>query len=236
MQIHVDPARPCYLGHYNKHVMANSPTCHPERSRGIFLFVLMLSLLTACGGGGTAVRYYLVDPITYSAASIRTDNQIAIEILDIQVPQYLERFHIATRRQANQLHFADNNQWGENLRKNLLRTLARNLSVLLGSNDVGTPLNRSMSLPDYRIQVHIEQFERDSDGIVRLIARWQVSGQQSNATPITLKADLQGGSRIAEADFDRIVAEMQQLFGQLSQRIAESISATANAASGAGGT
>jgi len=203
-----------------------------ERRRSVFILALILVLLTACGGGGTAVRYYLVDPIAYNAASVSTDKQMAIEILDIHVPQYLERFHIATRRQANQLHFADNFQWGENLRKNLLRTLARNLSVLLGSNDVGTPLNRSMSLPDYRVQVHIEQFERDSDGIVKLIARWQVSGQQGNASPVTLRADLQGSSRIAEDDFDRIVAEMQQLFGQLSQRIAESISATANTAVG----
>lgn len=212
-----------------------APVCHPGRSRAVFLLACML-LLTGCGGGATAVRYYLVDPIDNSSAAISTDNQIAIEILDIQVPQYLERFHIATRRQANQLHFADNNQWGENLRKNLLRTLARNLSVLLGSNDVGTPLNRSMSLPDYRVQVHIEQFERDSDGIVKLIARWQVSGQQANTSPLTLRADLQGDSRIAGDDYDRIVAEMQQLFGQLSQRIAESLRATINSAGAQGGS
>lgn len=218
------------------HSPGQARTCHAVRRRWILFPAMLLLLLTACGGGATVVRYYLVDPVAYTAVPASQDSALAIEILEVHVPQYLERFQIATRRDANRLHFSDTSQWGENLRKNLMRTLARNLSVLLGSNDVGTPLNRSMSLPDYRIQVHIEQFERDSEGSVRLIARWQVSGKESSATPITMKVDLRGSSPVAEDDFDRIVAEMQQLFGQLSQRIAESVSAAVNAASGQVGT
>lgn len=183
---------------------------------------VLLLLLTACGGGSTAVRYYLIDPVEYPGTETAANTGPAIEILEVHVPQYLERFHIATRRDPNQLYFADTRQWGENLRKNLLRTLATNLSALLGTNDIGTPLNRSMSLPDYRIQVHIEQFERDSDGIVRLVARWQVSGK-SNSPLTTLKAELQAQGVSAEDDYDAIVADMQTLFGELSRRIAESI-------------
>jgi len=196
-----------------------------------FPVLIVLLMLAACGGGGTVVRYYLVDPVVYTAVPAQGESVLAIEILEVQVPQYLERFHIATRSEANRLNFAETSQWGESLRKNLLRTLARNLSVLLGSNDVSTPLNRSMSTPDFRIQVHIEQFERDSDGIVRLVARWQVSVSDTNTPVLTLKAELQGSPRLAENDYDNIVATMQQLFGQLSQQIADSIR-TASAASG----
>lgn len=197
------------------------PSVHLRRH--VLLLLLVPLLLASCSGGGPAVRYYLVDPVDYTDTPVAPDTGPIIEILEVQVPQYLERFHIATRREENQLHFAETSQWGENLRKNLLRTLARNLAQLLGSNDVSTPLNRSMSLPDYRIQVHIEQFERDSDGIVRLAARWQVSGAKSVVPVMTLKEDLQGDGRVAENDYDGIVAVMQQLFGQLSQKIAESV-------------
>jgi uncharacterized lipoprotein YmbA len=189
--------------------------------------LILLLMLAACGGGGTLVRYYLVDPVEYPDVPAAGVSDIAIEILEVQVPQYLERFHIATRSEANRLRFAETNQWGENLRKNLMRTLARNLSVLLGTNDVSTPLNRSMSIPDFRIQVHIEQFERDSDGIVRLVARWQVSGSDNKIPLTTLKAELQGSTRLAEDDYDNIVATMQQLYGQLSQKIADAVRAAA---------
>ena len=192
---------------------------------------LMLLFITACGSGSVVVRYYVVDPVEYVGISIPDNTGLAVEILDLHVPQYLERFHIATRSEANRLRFAETNQWSESLRKNLMRTLARNLSVLLGSNDVSTPLNRSMSIPDFRIQVHIEQFERDSDGIVRLVARWQVSGKGNTSPLLTLKAELQGNSPLAEDDFDNIVATMQQLYGQLSQQIADSVR-TATAAPG----
>ena len=68
-------------------------------------------------------------------------------------------------------------QWGENLRKNLLRTMSRTLSQLLSTLDIGTPLNRSASLPDYRVQIHIEQFELESNDKVKLVARWQLSSR-----------------------------------------------------------
>lgn len=209
---------------------------HIQSHRPGLVLLLLMFMLGGCGGGSTAVRYYLVDPVQYNDIPANTNPALAIEILEVQVPQYLEEFHIATRRQANQLHFTETSQWGENLRKNLLRTLARNLSVLLESNDVATPLNRSMSIPDYRIQVHIEQFERDSDGTVRLIAGWQVSGKATNGLIFTLKADLQGSGYIAEDDFDSIVAEMQKLFGQLSQQIADSVRAAASNPGGQVGT
>lgn len=206
--------------------------------RPYFYFIVrslpVVVMLGGCGGGSTVSRYYLIDPVEYSESVPERDNGLAIEIMEVQVPQYLERFYIATRREANQLHFSETNQWGENLRKNLLRTLARNLSTLLGSNDVSTPLNRSVNPPDYRVHVHIEQFERGSDGIVSLAARWQVSGRDGGTSPVTLRTDLHSDSRVAENDFDRIVAEMQQLFGQLSRQIAESIRSSGNDRDGTG--
>jgi uncharacterized lipoprotein YmbA len=80
-----------------------------------------------------------------------------------------------------------------------------------------------MSLPDFRIQVHIEQFERGPDGVVRLVARWQISGTDVADAITTHKAELAGSGSVEEDDFDQVVAVMQELFGRLSGMIAATI-------------
>ena len=111
----------------------------------VFLALMLLILLAGCfgtGGKKVATKYYLIDPVESGVLNFTSDKPLAIEIIDVHIPQYLERFHIATRIGENRLKFSESNQWGENLRKNLMRTLSRNLSRLLSTQDIGTPLNR----------------------------------------------------------------------------------------------
>lgn len=193
----------------------------PVRSLAV---VALLLLLAGCMGGGSApIRYYLVDPVPVEPLQAEAGDVLAVEILDLHLPQYLERFNIATRTGENRLAFSDQHQWGENLRKNLMRTLARNLSRYLDTVDVSTPLNRSSSRPDVRVQVYIEQFERDAGGRVRLVSRWQLSDGASNEALLTRRAELAGESVVAAGDYEAMVADMRELFGELSRRITGSI-------------
>lgn len=191
---------------------------------------LILVLLAACsgmGGSKVATKYYLIDPVEYDALNLASDKPLAIEIIDVHIPQYLERFHIVTRIGENRLKFSEANQWGENLRKNLMRTLSRNLSRLLSTQDIGTPLNRSSSLPDYRVQLYIEQFELGVDHKVRLVTRWQISGAEMSE-PLAIHNQEMIGSIIEANDYDEMVTSMRQLYGELSRMIAESILAEVN--------
>ena len=192
----------------------------------LILLLFVTFLLSSCMGGGATnpTRYYLLDPVEYTGDSVKAVRPLKIEIIDLQIPQYLERFQIASRSSESRLEFSDENQWGENLRKNLLRSLARNLSRILSTDDVGTPLNRSSSLPDYRIQIHIEQFEQDVDGSVKLFARWQLSNTAKNVESSKVSSiGLQSKTKIEEGNYDQMVAAMRELFGELSLRIADSI-------------
>ncbi len=196
-----------------------------QYSKLILLLFVTFSLSSCMGGGATnPTRYYLLDPVEYTGDSVKAVRPLKIEIIDLQIPQYLERFQIASRSSESRLEFSDENQWGENLRKNLLRSLARNLSRILSTDDVGTPLNRSSSLPDYRIQIHIEQFEQDVDGSVKLFARWQLSNTAKNVEGSKVSSiGLQSKAKIEEGNYDQMVAAMRELFGELSLRIADSI-------------
>ncbi len=192
--------------------------------RGIGATLLLALALAGClGKGGTTTRYYLVDPVSYTAPESAAA-PAAVEIMDLHIPQYLERFQIATRTGDNGIVYAEYHQWGENLRKNLLRTMARNLSGLLGVTDVSTPLNRSLAAPDFRIQIHIDQFEQDVDGHVRLKARWQVlDARAPQAVPATHGLELESATAIEQRDFGPMAAAMSELYGQLAEAIAASI-------------
>lgn len=197
--------------------------CNSKCKLIILLFVACL--LSACMGGGatTPIRYYLVDPVEYPSTSVKAVRQLSIEILDLQIPQYLERFHIASRSSVSRLEFSEDNQWGENLRKNLLRSMARNLSRLLSTIDIGTPLNRSSSLPDYRVQIHIDQFEQDIDNKVKLFARWQLTSGSASKSLGVFSAELQSEQTIEDKNYDQMISAMRQLYGELSERIADTI-------------
>jgi len=190
----------------------------------INMFLVISTMLGGClGSGGTATRYYIIDPVAGAGAQGSDGNAFTVEIQDLDIPQYLERFHIATRTSGNGIHYSEFDQWGENLRKNLLRTLALNLARELGTDDVATPLNRSMSSPDIRVKVHVDRFERGADGVVRLDAHWQVSKVQSRNLSATQSVSLVGETAVADGDYLATVAVMGELFGELSGRIAQSI-------------
>lgn len=190
----------------------------------LLFIVLLYGWLGGCAsGGGGAIRYYLVNPVDFSAIQGASGNKLAIEIMDLHVPQYLEHLQIAVRTGENGLHFSDANQWGENLRKNLMQTMAQNLASLLSTADISTPLNRSSSTPDLRLEIHIDRFDKDSDGLVKLAARWQLI-KVADSQPLGIhSADLQSRTRIAAGDYDRMVGAMRDLYGQLCRKIAETI-------------
>ena len=196
----------------------------------VILYLILATTMSSCfgtGGEKIATKYYLIDPIDSEALNFTSDQSLAVEIIDIHLPQYLERFHIATRIGENRLNFSESNQWGENLRKNLMRTLSRNLSRLLSTQDIGTPLKRSASTPDYRVQIYIEQFERDVDLKVKLSARWQISGNES-PEPLGIYSQEMASLPTEKDNYDQIVSFMRQLYGELSSKIAESIIAEIN--------
>ncbi len=201
-----------------------------SKARRMALGLFLSLLLSAClgtGGDKIPTRYYLIDPVEMPALNFNSERALAIEIIDVHLPQYLERFHVVTRIGKDRLKFSESNQWGENLRKNLMRTLSRNLASLLSTQDIGSPLRRSLSLPDYRIQIYIEQFERDIDGKVKLYARWQLSTGESQE-PLGIYSKEMLSPEVGENDYDQMIAYMGQLYGDLSRDIAESIIAEEN--------
>ncbi|MBL6691143.1 MAG: membrane integrity-associated transporter subunit PqiC [Pseudomonadales bacterium] len=186
---------------------------------GKLLLVCLLALLNACSSDpGTS--YYLLEPVIEAPLELESD--VSLEILDLEIPQYMERFQIASRRADNQVVFSSSNQWGENLRKNISRVLARNLIHELESPAVGTQGSRLSKPADFKAKVYIERFERGADGYVHLVARWQLLAGNSQ-TIFSGSYSSSGQNRIDARDYAGTVAAMSALLGEFSREIAREV-------------
>jgi uncharacterized lipoprotein YmbA len=189
--------------------------------------VITMVLLAGCSSSAVAVRYYLIEPVSPARVenqeTLSDEKTLSLEIVDLEIPQYLERLQIASRRPDSQLVFASAHYWGESLRKNLTRALARNLTNLLGTAAIGTPANRLNSPPDYRLTVYVEQFERGADGYVHLLTRWQLIHRETGKTVINSSNKYVSVQQIDAKDFSGTVLAMSELLGEFSQTIARRI-------------
>jgi len=181
-------------------------------------FVLTIILLTGCSSSAVTVRYYLIEPV--SMVNAQNEGAPSIEIVNLEIPQYLERLQIASRRPDSQLVFASSHRWGESLRKNLTWALARNLTNLLGTPAIGTSENRLSSPPAYQLTVYVERFERGADGYVHLLARWQLIHRETRETIINSSNEYMSERRIDSKDFAGTVFVMSELLGEFSRTLA----------------
>ena len=190
----------------------------------LFLLIIM-SLLNACVGNSKkeVTRYYLIDSVDLTSNTLLTDKKLAIRINDIKMPQYLERFQIVTRSAENRLRFSEFNQWGEPLRKNLLRTLSQNLTTILATPDISTPYSPSATKSEYAINISIQQFEHDIDGHVKLSATWQIKQLDSKSINAMKQSNFKSSEQISGNNYDAIVNNMQKLYADFSVEIANAI-------------
>ena len=184
-----------------------------------YLLILIVLLCSACSSGNT--RFYLLNPMQGDELAEASKKIRVVEISRLHLPQYLERPQIVTRSSNNRLVLAEFAQWGGNLRKNMMRTLAENMSHQLATQMVTFAPNHAVE-PDIRIELEIIQFERLASGKVSLVARWRLFDKHNKLFEIhtsRLSSDL-----IAEhANYDAIVAAMSSLLGELSKHITKAI-------------
>ncbi|MFC1516129.1 membrane integrity-associated transporter subunit PqiC [Thermodesulfobacteriota bacterium] len=197
------------------------------RIRHILFFVLSAFFLTGCMGKPTpATRFYVLSPLGADVTLVgETENRgaISVEVASLRLPQYLDRPHIVTRSSENRLKLAEFHQWGGNLRKNMMRTLARNLSQLLATPNITIAPYRPPIPPDFLIDMEVMQFERNFGGQVQLSTQWRLSRGEDREVLKTQITDLTSPTATAGSDFERIVSDMSLLLGELSQIIGQEI-------------
>jgi uncharacterized lipoprotein YmbA len=175
-------------------------------------------MLAGCGSSPPNY-YYVLSAHEFPAANGDTP---AIGVGPIEVPEYLIRQNLVYNRDANTLHVAGLDMWGEPLEDGIQRVLALNLSGLLQTQNVRFfPWNPKRA-PDYGVKVNLLQLDASENG-ASLKAEWLVyhptSGDSIKRRISQLQLPLSSGA----SEPEQVAEAYSKLLFQLSEIIATDI-------------
>lgn len=191
---------------------------------GIMTAGLALTIFTGCATTAPTKFYALNSiPIPVVAQTPEPEEQGAIGIRKVTIPDYLDRPQLVTRTGENRLNISDFNMWAGSLKSDISRVLAENLSAdLLTSRVYVYPWKKSIPIK-YILSVDVTRFDGELGGEVTLRANWTIYGEDGkkllflHTTVATEKADKPG--------YEGLVAAKSRLLSQLSRDIAYAIRA-----------
>ena len=127
------------------------------------------------------------------------------------------------RVEPNRFEIFEYDRWAESLDENFTRVLMQNLSVLLRTDRiVGYPWPRDKK-PCYRVGIQVLRFEANSFQEAELTARWTIVNANSNEEIGFRESRFKRPAK--EKSMDASVAALSDTVADLSQEIAESLTA-----------
>ena len=189
------------------------------------LLVLLISvLLVGCGSSPPPTEFYTLNSLgsmTHQTQPLNADQNIAIGIGPVQIPQILDRPQIVTRTGPNKLRVDEFHRWAGPLKAGFAQVLAENIALLLATDQVVVYPWEVDFKPHYRIALDIRYFEGQLGENVVLDVVWRVSGQESQKIQ-AVKASVIN-EPLSAADYEALVAAKSQAIAQLSREIAQEI-------------
>lgn len=183
--------------------------------------VVLLSLVLSGCVTSLPTRYFILTPQAL-AAPPRPDSPVIV-VDPVEIPPYLNRPQIVLREGKNHLQLSPFDLWGDTLRANISQVLLENLSLLLGTDRLFSPLTLGQERPTLRIFTQLIQFEPRTDGTIVLQARWRIV-QQSTGKTLILRNTHLVLAPVDAKDYESMVAGMSDLLVQLSQEMARELS------------
>lgn len=141
-------------------------------------------------------QYYVLASLDDSGDSkqLASKSELVVLVGPVTIATYLDRNQIVSRKSTNELEIAEFHVWGEPLDEGISRVVTRNLTQLLDSSTVNAEID--LVEFDYRVGLHINQFEATEKGMVALDCSWRISGapgsgikKTSHASRITVPVD-----------------------------------------------
>lgn len=134
-----------------------------------------------------ATKFYVLTATSTGGAA--ATSHLVIGLGPLKLPAYLEHAEVITRVAPNRLDLSSTDRWAEPLDDNFRRVLAADLTTLIGTDQV-LPFPWDLSTKvDYKIEVNVERFERDSSGGAQLTGNWIIRDGRSDRVLLTRPAD-----------------------------------------------
>ena len=190
----------------------------------LFVYVLVLFQLgCSIGKASKPSDFYVLSAETGSAGKALPAS-MSLGVGPLTLPDLYDRPQIVTRPETNRITLAEFDRWGGDVRDNLRRVLARNLSTRLGTDAVRLYPWSGSNTPDLQVTVAFERFGGDLGGMVKLSGIWRVldgdRGCELARRSFTLSESTAGQSY---ADY---VSALSRGLAKLSQEIAARVAVT----------
>jgi uncharacterized protein len=178
--------------------------------------VIALCLLVGCTRSSDPRLYTLV------AEQSRTTYppSVAIEVRRPSIAGYLDRREIVLGVAHDQLELSRAAHWAEPLDAMIGRVLAADLALRLPNSRVFSDLGSLAAVPEARVDVEIQRFDRGSDGLVLRALVALRRAPQSASVQLEAIALTQP---VSEGDTDAVVRAMNVLLGQLADKLAQAL-------------
>ncbi len=195
------------------------------------LLLILIGFGSAAALGGCSVlspqadptRFFLLTSLPEELAEETGDplTDVSVGLGPVSVAPYLERNTLVTRLGPNQVDFSEVDRWAEPIDALFARILARDLELLLGTEEVILYPWYSNRRPDYALEIRVQRFERDAGGTAELVARWTVRGGE--AEEILLERGMSFRESAAANTTEASVAALSRTVASLAGEIAADV-------------
>jgi len=186
--------------------------------------ILLLGLAAAAGSACRAsapARFYTLDATATADGGAPAGNY-AVAVGPVSIPPLVDRPQFVVQVAPNRIALEEFNRWASPLDDNIARTVAGNLSVLLGTPRVATgPLAPRLS-PTYQVALDIQRFESVPGQSVLVDAVWAV---QKGTTGTARSGRTIAREPVEGTGFDALAAAHSRAIGKVSADIAAAIRA-----------
>lgn len=194
------------------------------RTARIVGLVLALSLaLTGCAS--PPARFYAL-AATAVPDTASPPLSVAVAVDSVAVPAAVDRPQFVVHKGANRVFVDEFNRWAAPLSSSIARTLAEDLTVLLGTpRVVSGPLAESFD-PAFRVSVDIQRFDSVRGQGSVLDAVWVVRSAAAGGTATSGRSTLREAVPAGEGgDYDALAAAHSRAIAALARDIAAAIRA-----------
>lgn len=194
------------------------------------LLGLVLGFTGCVGGRSPQARFFqLQPPVDAAVAQKRLPSGITVSVKPVILESYLRQPQMAVRVKPQEVVYREFTRWAEPLDRNITRVVTDDLRKLFQTDRIAILPQIDDRSEMITLSIEVISFEAQPDGQVRLKATWLAGYGVASRT-----GSLDTFAKPASGDESDIVEAQSKLLAVLSLKIADQISALANAPKGTG--
>lgn len=178
----------------------------------------VICLLSACSSAPVTLKHYLLDQQLNAYQGQTYNGETLVTLQRIKLARYLQQSQLAMLQQDNQLYFASQHVWAEELNHGISRALRNDINqqqdmYIFAANEPGQKQSQ------YQLQIQIDHLVATDQSKVMLAGKfWLMQQQELKAsTPFYFEASL------SQDGFDHAVSQQRKLLSQLAEKITQVI-------------